>query len=264
MFGTPLPVLFSFRRCPYAMRARMALLIAEVQCELREVDLKDKPAQMLEVSPKGTVPVLLFADGSVLEESLDIMLWAFSQSDIPAWLHPTAAHLDDMLELIGRNDSEFKRHLDRYKYPERYPDEKAKPLRHRAAACIFLIELEDLLEDNAFLFGPHPSLADIAIFPFVRQFAATDPDWFASFESPRLHVWLAGWQNSDLFADTMHRLPVWQAGDAPTHLLTRKKNLDMPSAWHRCGLLQHILRSATVAALSLHRAFILPRASHLL
>ncbi|OIO67929.1 MAG: glutathione S-transferase [Zetaproteobacteria bacterium CG12_big_fil_rev_8_21_14_0_65_55_1124] len=214
-----LPILFSFRRCPYAMRARMALIIGEVQCELREVDLGDKPAQMLEVSPKGTVPVLLFADGSVLEESLDIMLWALSQSDVTAWLKPVDAHLDDMLDLIEQNDSEFKQHLDRYKYPDRYATEKADPLYHRTEACAFLCKLETLLNDNDFLFGPHASLADIAIFPFVRQFAATDPDWFAHLEHPRLQAWLTGWTESDLFSDAMHRYPIWQPDNPPAFLL---------------------------------------------
>jgi len=202
------------------MRARMALIVAEVQCELREVDLKDKPAEMLDVSPKGTVPVLLFADGSVLEESLDIMLWAFSQTDVQAWLHPGAGHLDDMLDLIERNDGEFKHHLDRYKSPDRYThEENPDPLHHRAEACAFLTQLELLLNDNDFLFGPHASLADIAIFPFIRQFAAADPDWFASLDSPRLHAWLTGWQDSDLFTAAMHKHAVWQPSNTAVFLL---------------------------------------------
>jgi len=214
-----LPILYSFRRCPYAMRARMALIVGGMQCQLREVDLGNKPEDMLRVSPKGTVPVLLFADGSVLDESLDIMLWALSQSDIPAWLNPEAGSLDTMLDLIERNDSEFKHHLDRYKYPDRYTAEQADPLAHRAAACTYLNELEALLNTNDFLFGPHASLADLAVFPFVRQFAATDSDWFASLDSPRLHAWLTGWQESDLFTAAMHKHPVWQTDSAPAFLL---------------------------------------------
>jgi len=221
MFGTPLPVLFSFRRCPYAMRARMALMLAEVQCELREVDLKAKPAAMLEISPKGTVPVLLFADGSVLVECLDIMLWAFSQSDVAAWLHPATAHLDDMVELIERNDSDFKMHLDRHKYPDRYCEEQADPMQHRTAACSFLNELEALLEDNDFLFGPHPSLADIAVFPFVRQFASVEPDWFKATASPRLQAWLSGWVDADLFTAAMHKHPVWKNDGELRFLISR-------------------------------------------
>ncbi len=202
------------------MRARMALIVGDVPCEMREVDLKHKPQAMLEVSPKGTVPVLLFSDGTVMDESLDIMLWALSQSDVTAWLNPKARDLDDMLDLIERNDSEFKEHLDRYKYPDRYThEEHANPLHHRMQACAFLDDLEAHLNDNEFLFGPHASLADIGIFPFLRQFAATDPKWFASLDSPRLQTWLNGWLNSDLFAAAMHRHPVWQAGDAPIYLL---------------------------------------------
>ena len=213
-----LPILYSFRRCPYAMRARMALIVGGMQCQLREVNLGNKPEDMLRVSPKGTVPVLLFADGSVLDESLDIMLWALSQSDIPAWLNPEAGSLDTMLDLIERNDSDFKRHLDRYKYPDRYTEEGADPLQHRDQACAFLSELEVLLKDDDFLFGPHPSLADIAIFPFVRQFAATDPDWYAGFASPRLQAWLTGWQTSDLFTAAMLKFPPWETDNTPAFL----------------------------------------------
>lgn len=201
------------------MRARMALIVAGMQCELREILLSDKPQAMLDISPKGTVPVLLFPDGSVMEESLDIMLWALTQTDVTAWLSPGAGTLDDMLALIGRNDDDFKPHLDRYKYPNRYEAEQTDPLQHRTAACAFLGELDALLDAGDFLFGPHPSLADIAIFPFVRQFAATDPDWFSKLELPRLQAWLTGWKNSDLFADAMHRHHPWNNGDTPVWLL---------------------------------------------
>jgi len=214
-----LPILYSFRRCPYAMRARMALILSHVQCELREVDLGSKPQAMLDVSPKGTVPVLLFADGSLLEESLDIMLWALTQSNATNWLKPQTADLDDMLNLIETNDSEFKQHLDRYKYPNRYADEQPDPLHHREQACAFLAELELLLNESDFLFGPHASLADIAIFPFVRQFAGTDREWFASLDSPRLHVWLSDWLNSELFADAMQKNSPRQTEEPPVYLM---------------------------------------------
>lgn len=215
---TPLPILYSFRRCPYAMRARMALIIAAQPCELREVTLKSKPAAMLQASPKGTVPVLQFADGTVIDESLEIMLWAFSQTDDRTWLTPKHGTLEMMLDLIERNDGEFKHHLDRYKYPERYTAEQADPTEHRTAACAFLGELEALLKHGAGLFGPDPSLADIAVFPFIRQFAATDPDWFAGVASPSLQAWLDGWLGSGLFTAAMHKHPVWQPGDSPNLL----------------------------------------------
>jgi len=202
----------------------MALIIAEVQCELREVDLGNKPVEMLDASPKGTVPVLLFADGSILDESLDIMLWSFSQTNVPAWLNPEAGTLDDMLELVGRNDADFKRHLDRYKYPDRYAHEKMPdPIYHRSEACFFLNELETLLKANAFLFGPHASLADIAIFPFVRQFAATDPDWFATLESPHLQAWLTAWHESAEFTVAMHKQQNWENCGATVYLLTKQE-----------------------------------------
>jgi len=214
-----LPILYSFRRCPYAMRARMALIVAGIQCELREVLLSDKPQAMLEVSPKATVPVLLFPDGTVIDESLEIMLWSLSQLDSRAWLHPDAGNLDMMLALITRNDEKFKGHLDRYKYPNRYEDEQPDPLQHRASACAFLAELENLLQANDFLYGTAPSLADIAIFPFVRQFAAVEPDWFKSLDSPRLHAWLTGWLNATLFASAMHTYALWQDGNEPVYLI---------------------------------------------
>lgn len=214
------PVLYSFRRCPYAIRARMALIVAGVQYELREVDLKDKQAAMLEASPKGTVPVMVFPDATVIDESLDIMLWALTQSDVTAWLDPQDGRLEEMQALIGRNDSDFKHHLDRYKYPDRYADVPTDPLQHRNQACAFLADLEALLDAKDFLFGPHPSLADIAIFPFVRQFAAVDADWFAGLDSPRLQAWLAGWQDSNLFTIAMQRHPAWKNSVDPGHLLS--------------------------------------------
>lgn len=221
---SPLPILYSFRRCPYAMRARMALIVSGVQCELREVDLGKKPADMLAVSPKGTVPVLLFPDGSVLQESLDIMLWAFSLSEMHGWLRPEAGSLSAMLALIEQNDGEFKAHLDRYKYPERYAKEHADPWHHYAEACDLISRLESMLSDNDFLYGSNPSLADAALFPFVRQFAAVDPDRFAGLGLPRLQTWLTGWQESDLFANAMHKQQVWQPGDVPVFLLTDQES----------------------------------------
>lgn len=198
----------------------MALIVSNVQCELREVDLASKPAHMLAVSPKGTVPVLLFSDGSVLQESLDIMLWAFSQSDAQAWLHPETDDLSAMLTLIEQNDGEFKEHLNRYKYPERYEKEHTDPLHHRAEAGVFMSRLASMLEDSNFLFGPSPSLADIALFPFVRQFAAVDPGWFSGLRLTCLQGWIADWQESDLFAAAMHQQQVWQPGHSPVFLLS--------------------------------------------
>ena len=199
-----LPILYSYRRCPYAMRARMALKIAEIEVETREVSLREKPAHLLQISPKGTVPVLVLFDGSVLDESLDIMLWALQQHD------PQGLMAHDLTVLkcqILQNDTEFKTALDRYKYPERYPE---KPqLAYRQQGEVFLQTLENQLNVSAYLHGETPSLADIAIFPFVRQFAAVDAVWFAHSEYPKLRAWLNGWLTSDLFQSIMIKTPTY-------------------------------------------------------
>jgi glutathione S-transferase len=210
------PVLYSFRRCPYAMRARMALLASGTTCELREIVLRNKPQEMLQASPKGTVPVLVLSDGKVIDESLDIMLWALQQNDPEQWLVPATESLETMLQLIAQNDGEFKRHLDRYKYPDRY--DNVDPLQHRAQGSQFLALLEDRLARHPFLFGPHPALADIAIFPFVRQFAETDRTWFDAQPWPHLHRWLGGWLTSDVFERIMQKYEPWRPDDAPVFL----------------------------------------------
>jgi len=206
---TALPILYSFRRCPYAMRARMAVAASAVQVELREIVLRDKPSEMLEASPKGTVPVLVLPDGRVLDESLDIMRWALVQSDSLGWL----AHDDQNLVLA--TDGPFKHALDRYKYPHRYDLTDGTP--YRDAALAHLGDLNDLLSAALYLGGARPAFTDIAIFPFVRQFAATDAIWFAALPLPALQSWLSALASSDLFASIMARYPQWKAGDAPVH-----------------------------------------------
>lgn len=198
------PVLYSFRRCPYAMRARLAIAVSNTPCLLREVKLSAKPAAMLAASPKGTVPVLVLADGKVIEESLDIMRWALGQRDPERWLE------GDDPALIERNDVPFKHDLDRYKYPERFG---VDALRHRAAGMDFLRELDDRLRTAGQLCGPARSIADAAIMPFVRQFAAVDYAWFSDQSLHRLKAWLAGHVASDLFEMIMLRVPPWSPGD---------------------------------------------------
>ena len=170
---TDLPILYSFRRCPYAMRARMALVLCGQKVRLRELVLRDKPAEMLEVSPKGTVPVLILPDGRVIDESLDVMHWAVGQAGEGA---PIAPPTDDMLALITENDGPFKGHLDRYKYATRYED--VDEVEHREAGAVFVARLNEQLAMAGQLFGPEPGFADYAIFPFIRQFRVADPDWF--------------------------------------------------------------------------------------
>jgi glutathione S-transferase len=210
-----LPVLYSFRRCPYAMRARLALAVSAQPHELREIVLRDKPAAMLDASPKGTVPVLILPDGQVLDESLDIMRWALGRNDPAQWLSPAGASLEDMLALVGANDGDFKRHLDRYKYPNRYPEESAGDeagfaLSHRSGAALWLAQLDARLHQG-WLFGAQASLADMAILPFVRQFAHTNADWFSAQPWPRLQSWLAAFEASALYKGVMQKHPPWQS-----------------------------------------------------
>ncbi len=212
-----LPVLYSFRRCPYAMRARMAIAVSGQRCELREIVLKSKPPEMLAASPKATVPVLVLPSGAVIEQSLDIMRWALEQHDPEGWLAADSAGLEARQALIAANDGPFKRDLDRYKYPNRYAaehagDDKAFAEAHRSSAARWLMELEARLSRNGWLSGPSASLADMAILPFVRQFAHTDAAWFAA--QPWLHLvgWLGRWETGALFARVMEKYPAWQAG----------------------------------------------------
>ncbi|WP_110971251.1 glutathione S-transferase [Pseudomonas huaxiensis] len=194
-------ILYSFRRCPYAMRARLALRYAGVAVRIEEVSLKAKPAEMLALSPKGTVPVLS-VEGRVLDESLDIMRWALAQNDPQDWLlkdGPSAA----IEPLIARNDSEFKVHLNHYKYAERYPEQSREHYRRQAE--VILADLEQRLSEHAYLLASHPSLADAALLPFIRQFAGVEPQWFAEAPYPRLRAWLQGWLESELFKAVMAR-----------------------------------------------------------
>jgi UPF0176 protein len=204
------PILYSFRRCPYAMRARMALSVSGQVCELREVVLRDKPQEMLDASTKGTVPILIDSDGHVLDESLEIMIWALERHDPEQWLIPEQGSLEDMLVLIAQFDDRFKYHLDRYKYADRY--ENADALIHRTEAALDLERLNAQLGQTTYLFGAHATLADQAIAPFVRQFSLADPAWFSIQPWPHLQAWLAAWIHSDLYARVMHKYPQWVSG----------------------------------------------------
>ena len=206
------PILYSFRRCPYAMRARLALLSAGIACRLREVVLRDKPDAMLAASPKGTVPVLVLEDGSVIDESLDVMLYALRTRDPDAWLSPDEASTEDMLALIADCDGGFKHHLDRYKYAARFEDADFE--HHRREGAAFLKRLDDRLASRDQLFGARISLADMAIMPFVRQFANADRAWFDAQPLPHLQRWLTGHLESARFKAVMPKFPQWKQGDA--------------------------------------------------
>ena len=191
--------LYSFRRCPYAMRARMALRYSGVLVEIVEVSLKAKPAEMLAISPKGTVPVL-DAEGQVIDESLEIMRWALAHNDPQDWRLEGDSRV---AELIEANDQVFKVHLNRYKYAERYPEQPMEA--YRAEGMLFLHKLDELLKDRDYLLTDHPSLADVALFPFVRQFAHVDREWFAQTPYVRLQVWLQRFLESELFTSIMRK-----------------------------------------------------------
>lgn len=212
------------------MRARLALRAADQQVELREIVLRDKPQAMVTASPKATVPVLVLDNGQVIDESLDIARWALSQNDPNGWLRPQNGDGDTMFALIEAMDGPFKHHLDRYKYSTRHVgvdgDAEAFAQQHRAAAVQELEKLEARLAEHAaqtdqgdgngtpYLFGSAPCLADIAIAPFVRQFANTDRAWFDTLPLPHLHRWLNAFLESDDFAAIMKKYPVWVDGAA--------------------------------------------------
>jgi glutathione S-transferase len=238
MFVEPLPVLYSFRRCPYAIRARLALLASGQRCELREVVLRDKPPELLAVSPAATVPVLVLRGTAeagdtpaipdrVIAHSLDIMRWTLRRHDPLGWLTPGTGTLADLFALIDDCDTGFKIDLDRYKYPNRHSDAQgpdaptgdhdvhAMAQRHRDRGAAFLLRLEDRLARHPHLAGNHATLADAAILPFVRQFAGVDPAWFATRPWPRLRESLAAWEGSEAFATAMRRHTPWKAVEGP-------------------------------------------------
>jgi glutathione S-transferase len=195
--------LYSFRRCPYAMRARMALRYAGVAADIVEVSLRAKPTEMLALSSKGTVPVLS-VEGQVIDESLEIMRWALAQNDPQDWLlKDDPQGPASIAALIEENDQVFKVHLNRYKYAERYPEQ---PMAfYRAEGEVFLRKLDELLEGRDYLLATHPSLADVALMPFVRQFAHVDRDWFGQTPYVHLQAWLQRFLDSELFTGVMQK-----------------------------------------------------------
>jgi glutathione S-transferase len=205
------PVLYSFRRCPYAMRARLALAVSGITVGVREVVLKDKPAALCSISAKATVPVLQLPDQSVIDESLDILFWALAQNDAAGWLDYSAPLRHEMAALVQVNDSDFKYHLDRYKYADRYPEDDVS-LSLAGCEC-FLAVLESKLLQTAYLFGARVSYADMAILPFVRQFAQIDRVKFDVMPYPRLRRWLDNLLQDDLFLSVMTKYKAWRPQD---------------------------------------------------
>ena len=205
-----LPVFWSFRRCPYAMRARLAVCSAGIQVELREILLRDKPDAFLKASPKGTVPVVELVDGTVIEESRDVMQWALSQNDPDGWLDVQHRDPEGTAAFLDALDGPFKMHLDRYKYASRYDPEAA--LTHRWAGAAMLAEFDAKLGSQPSLSGEKNGLLDFASLPFVRQFRIADPVWFDAQPWPHLHHWLQAFLESRKFASVMNKYDVWQEG----------------------------------------------------
>lgn len=197
------PILYSFRRCPYAMRARMAIAASGIHVELREVVLRNKPEELLTISPKATVPVLLTSDNTVIDESLDIMLWALKQSDPDYWLN----NINN--ELITLNDGEFKHWLDKYKYADRYPEHSEYYYRQQGEKTLLILEQQ--LNTTSCLSGNNITFTDITIFPFIRQFALADLVWFEQSPYPKLRQWLNTFLESTLFQNVMYKYEPWQS-----------------------------------------------------
>ena len=227
-----IPILYSFRRCPYAMRARAAIIASGIRVELREVILRDKPAAMLASSPKGSVPVLVLREGDgeavgyppayplrvlpenkVIEESWDIMLWGLRLHDPQGWLGINECHVETASPWVVENDTTFKHNLDRYKYPEQFPQQPQSA--YRSACENFIQQLEQCLCAKHYLLCDFFTLADAALLPFVRQFAAVDAAWFASAPYPAVRAWLEKFTSSELFANVMQKFPVWGPNDKP-------------------------------------------------
>jgi len=204
------PVLYTFRRCPYAIRARMALEYASITCELREVKLSNKPQAMINLSHKGTVPVLLLTDGSVIDESLDIMVWALEQADPDGWLD---VEQNDSRLLIEKNDQVFTQHLEQYKYFQRFPEHSQLYYREQAEEFIGLLETNLQEHQGIGLISNRQTLADVAIFPFIRQFAHVDWEWFAKSQYKNLISWLVKFEESELFLAVMDKHKPWQEND---------------------------------------------------
>lgn len=216
MSTTP-PVFYSFRRCPYAMRARLALAYAQCQVELREIILRDKPQNMIEISPKATVPVLQLSEGSVIDESFDIMRWAVLQNDPDHWsewsMQGSASSILTWLVFETDTQGHFKQSLDRYKYFDRYPERTMESYRSDGEG--FIAKLENKLRGNDYLLGPKKSLVDMVVLPFVRQFAHVDHAWFEQRPYPNVQRWLSEFVESGLFLRVMKKYQPWQEGDDP-------------------------------------------------
>ena len=211
------PILFSFRRCPYAMRARLAIKLCDLKCEIREISLKSKHELFLKLSPKGTVPVLVLQDDSIIEESLEIIEWAISKQDPLNVMPKNPIAYEDDINLIKIFDNEFKFHLDRYKYSSRYGN--TSPNEHKLKARDILVKLNYILENKKWLRGDKPSLSDISILPFIRQYRIANINWFdEKLDLPNIQRWVHNFINSNMFLDIMKKYKIWETSDPKTFL----------------------------------------------
>jgi len=207
---TKLPILYTFRRCPYAIRARLAIAYSQTKVELREIELKNKPPEMLAASPKGTVPILILPDNTItiIEESLDIIHWALNQNDPSNWQLINETEKQQLAKtLINQNDNDFKPNLDKYKYADHHPEHPMEHYRNETEK--YLKTLEHHLQQNKYLTGPTQSFADIAIFPFIRQHANVNKTWFNQLPYPNLKTWLTALLQTQLFTSVMQKYPLW-------------------------------------------------------
>ena len=209
------PILYTFRRCPYAMRARFAIRSSKIIVEVREIKLQEKPSEFLKSSPKGTVPVLITNSGEVLEESLDIIYWALNKNDPHKWLAKGKLEIQDIIKLLDDLENKFKPNLDKYKYPSRFSG--VDKYLHRDKNLCFLKKLNSYLENNKSLNCEHLSLLDYAIFPFVRQFRNVDPDWFDKLNFIFLNKWINQIIDSKDFSSIMKKFKKWEPNDVPIY-----------------------------------------------
>ena len=203
-----LPILYSLRRCPYAMRGRMGIALSKQQVLLREIITKDKPSELLASSAKGTVPVLVLPDGQIIEQSLDVMNWALQQNDPQDLLRSSNPTLNQQIhQLIKVNDDEFIGHLEKYRASVRYRNIDKEQRRQDCEG--FISKLEALLTDQAYFFGETPSLADFAVMPFVSQFVRVEKKWFVQSEYQNVGRWLRTHLDSKLYTQVMKQYPLW-------------------------------------------------------
>ncbi|GAA5131820.1 glutathione S-transferase [Thalassotalea piscium] len=208
-----LPILYSLRNCPYAMRARIAIYRSSVPIELRDIVLKNKPKEMLLASPKGTVPTLVLPSGKVVDESLDVMLWALNTNDPYGLLGANKEQLHNMLTLIHRFDHEFKQALEQYKCAKRYHEANIEQCREKCE--LYIQEIEQRLNKGNYLINTEESLADIAILPFIRQFARVERQWYLQSPYPNLKKWLKHYLQSAMFTKVMAKYPLWKLSSEP-------------------------------------------------